>query len=138
MVIGVEVLRRKLRSTCFQSTIPEKRCAGIGQAEGSLYQPSSCSSKISPVTKSSDGSLWLVSGYGVSVIDPRHLPVNKLPRAGHPGLPGMRERANRFGGNWEFWSDVGAGTEAVLTVPAAYGASNGGPFSFLRRKKAGS
>jgi hypothetical protein len=49
----------------------------------------------------------------------------------------MRERANRFGGKWEFWSDVGAGTEAVLTVPtAAYGASHGGPFSFLRRKKA--
>jgi len=57
-------------------------------------------------------------------------------RAGHWGLPGMRERADRFGGKLEFWSEAGAGTEAVLTVPAeaAYGASNGGPFSFLRRK----
>jgi len=60
-------------------------------------------------------------------------------RAGHYGFPGMRERASRFGGKLEFWSEAGAGTEAVLTVPGAvaYGASNGGRFSFLRRKKAG-
>jgi len=57
-------------------------------------------------------------------------------RAGHYGLPGMRERANRFGGKLDFWSEAGAGTEAVLTVPAAvaYGGSNGGRFGFLRRK----
>jgi signal transduction histidine kinase len=57
-------------------------------------------------------------------------------RAGHYGLPGMRERANRFGGKLDFWSEAGAGTEAVLTVPgaAAYAASNGGRFAFLRRK----
>jgi signal transduction histidine kinase len=55
-------------------------------------------------------------------------------------MPGMRERADRFGGKLEFWSQAGAGTEAVVTVPgaAAYGASNGGPFSFLPRKKASS
>jgi len=68
-------------------------------------------------------------------IDPE---VLKGGRAGHFGLPGMRERADRLGGKLEFWSEAGAGTEAVLTVPAAaaYGASNGGSFSFLRRKKA--
>jgi len=57
-------------------------------------------------------------------------------RAGHYGLPGMRERANRFGGKLDFWSEAGAGTEAVLTVPGAvaYGGSNGGRFAFLRRK----
>jgi signal transduction histidine kinase len=60
-------------------------------------------------------------------------------RVGHWGLPGMRERVDRFGGALEFWSEAAAGTEAVLTVPAAaaYGISNGGPFSFLRRKRAG-
>jgi signal transduction histidine kinase len=70
-------------------------------------------------------------------IDPEILKAGGL--AGHYGLPGMRERAHRFGGNLNFWSDAGAGTEAVLTVPgeAAYAASNGGRFSFLRRKKAG-
>jgi signal transduction histidine kinase len=59
-------------------------------------------------------------------------------RAGHWGLPGMQERASRAGGKLEFWSEAGAGTEAVLTMPAAvaYAASNGGRFSFLRRKKA--
>jgi ligand-binding sensor domain-containing protein/signal transduction histidine kinase len=56
-------------------------------------------------------------------------------RAGHWGLPGMRERASRFGGKLEFWSEAGAGTEAVLTVPAAaaYANSNRGAFSSLRR-----
>jgi two-component sensor histidine kinase len=46
-------------------------------------------------------------------------------RAGHWGLPGMRERANELGGHLEVWSQYGAGTEVVLTVPAslAYGAS---------------
>jgi signal transduction histidine kinase/ligand-binding sensor domain-containing protein len=69
-------------------------------------------------------------------IDPEVLKTGGC--AGHWGLPGMRERVDRFGGKLEFWSEAGAGTEAVLTVPAAaaYGASNGGAFSFLRRKKA--
>jgi signal transduction histidine kinase len=71
-------------------------------------------------------------------IDPEVLKAGG--RDGHWGLPGMRERADRFGGKLEFWSEAGAGTEAVLTVPAAaaYGVSNGGPFSFFRRKNAGS
>jgi signal transduction histidine kinase len=69
-------------------------------------------------------------------IDPEILTAG---RAGHWGLAGMRERANQLGGKFDLWSQPGAGTEAVLTVPAAaaYGASNGGRFSFLRRKKAG-
>ena len=64
--------------------------------------------------------------------------VRASGRAGHWGLPGMRERVDRFGGKLDFWSEAGAGTEAVLTVPAAaaYANSNGGRFSFLRRKKA--
>ena len=67
-------------------------------------------------------------------IDPEVLKAGG--RAGHWGLPGMRERAGRFGGKLDFWSEAGAGTEAVLTVPAAaaYANSNGGALSFLRRK----
>ena len=38
--------------------------------------------------------------------------------AGHGGLPGTRERVDRFGGKLEFWSEAAPGTEAVLTVPA--------------------
>jgi signal transduction histidine kinase len=57
-------------------------------------------------------------------------------REGRWGLPGMRERAKRFGGKLEFWSERGGGTEAVLSVPGAiaYDASDGPRFSFLRRK----
>jgi signal transduction histidine kinase/ligand-binding sensor domain-containing protein len=35
------------------------------------------------VTKASDGKLWFLSGDGVSVVDPGHLPVNKLPPPVH-------------------------------------------------------
>lgn len=44
-------------------------------------------------------------------------------RAGHWGLPGMRERAQGLGGQLEVWSESGAGTEVELTIPAsvAYG-----------------
>jgi signal transduction histidine kinase/ligand-binding sensor domain-containing protein len=62
-------------------------------------------------------------------------------RAGHWGLPGMRERAKSFGGKLEVWSEHGAGTEIELKVPAAviYGKSNapGKPW-FLRKKNQGS
>ncbi len=35
------------------------------------------------VAKSADGKLWFVTSGGVSVIDPRHLPFNKLPPPVH-------------------------------------------------------
>jgi ligand-binding sensor domain-containing protein/signal transduction histidine kinase len=58
-----------------------------------------------------------------SGIDPNV--ANQGARAGHWGVPGMRERAKSFGGKLEVWSEVGAGTEVELTVPAAiaYGKS---------------
>jgi ligand-binding sensor domain-containing protein/signal transduction histidine kinase len=59
-------------------------------------------------------------------------------RAGHWGLPGMRERAKNFGGKMEVWSEGGAGTEVELTIPAliAYGGvSPSGRFRFARRKR---
>ena len=58
-------------------------------------------------------------------------------RAGHWGLPGMRERAKSFGGKLEVWSEQGAGTEIELTVPAAisYGTSGARRKSWFFRKK---
>ena len=41
------------------------------------------SSYTAPVGKSTDGKLWFTAGDGVSVIDPRHLPVNKIPPPVH-------------------------------------------------------
>ena len=49
-------------------------------------------------------------------IDPEILKAGG--RDGHWGLIGMRERAKRIGARLDFWSEVGAGTEVQLTVPA--------------------
>jgi signal transduction histidine kinase len=47
-------------------------------------------------------------------------------RAGHWGLQGMHERAQKIGGQLRFWSRPETGTEVELTVPAAtaYGNSS--------------
>jgi signal transduction histidine kinase/ligand-binding sensor domain-containing protein len=60
-------------------------------------------------------------------------------RAGHWGLPGMRERAKSFGGKLEVWSEHGAGTEIELSVPGAiaYGKSEPPRRFWLWRKKIG-
>jgi len=44
--------------------------------------------------------------------------------AGHYGLRGMRERAQRIGATLDFWTEVGAGTEIQLTVPASVAYEN--------------
>ena len=61
--------------------------------------------------------------------------------AGAPDTGGCGECGNGridSAENWSSGAKRGAGTEAVLTVraAAAYGSSNGGRFSFLRRNKA--
>ena len=56
---------------------------------------------------------------------------------GHYGLPGMRERAKLIEGKLEIWSEIGAGTELELIVPAssAYTAARRG--TWLSQKFAG-
>ena len=44
---------------------------------------------------------------------------NRAERVGHWGLAGMRERAERLGGELEVWSEPGAGTEVELRIPAS-------------------
>ena len=58
-------------------------------------------------------------------------------RAGHWGLRGMRERAERIGGTMDLWSELGAGTEVELRIPAsiAYQTYAGRGFRLFRRKK---
>jgi signal transduction histidine kinase len=51
-------------------------------------------------------------------IDPKILAEGG--RAGHHGLPGMQERANLAGGKLVLSSKPGSGTEAELTIPAAF------------------
>ena len=50
-------------------------------------------------------------------IDPQLLRDEGRP--GHWGLHGMRERAKLMGGNLELWSNLQAGTEVELTIPAS-------------------
>ena len=59
-------------------------------------------------------------------------------RAGHYGVPGMRERAKRIGGKLDVWTRTGAGTEIELSIPGsiAYGTSPGRTVLGLFRKKA--
>ena len=67
-------------------------------------------------------------------MDPNVLDAGR--RAGHWGLPGIRERAKQIGARLDFWSEAGAGTEVELTVPAsiAYQASRDGHGFKLFRK----
>jgi ligand-binding sensor domain-containing protein len=44
-------------------------------ALGTLFNPQ--------VSKAADGRIWFVSGDGVSIIDPRHIPFNRLPSPVH-------------------------------------------------------
>ncbi len=57
-------------------------------------------------------------------------------RAGHWGLTGMRERAQRIGGEMDVWSELGAGTEVELRIPAsvAYKTYAGRGFRLFRKK----
>jgi len=50
-------------------------------------------------------------------IDPKVLEAGA--RAGHFGLPGMRERAKLVGGKLAVWSELDSGTETELTIPAS-------------------
>jgi nitrate/nitrite-specific signal transduction histidine kinase len=70
-------------------------------------------------------------------IDSRVLKDGK--RAGHWGLPGIRERAKRIGAQLNLWSEVGAGTEVEISAPAslAYAQSRGSRRFTLFRKKTG-
>jgi signal transduction histidine kinase/ligand-binding sensor domain-containing protein len=66
-------------------------------------------------------------------IDPKILASGQ---SGHFGIPGMRERAQRIGAHLNFWSEMGAGAEVELTVPASIAYQkrrNGRRFWLLRR-----
>ena len=68
-------------------------------------------------------------------IDPKVL--KEGGSAGHWGLRGVRERAERIGAQLDFWSEAGAGTEVQLTVPASVAFEarrNGAGSGFLGKK----
>jgi signal transduction histidine kinase/ligand-binding sensor domain-containing protein len=66
-------------------------------------------------------------------IDPKILAEGG--RAGHHGLPGMKERAQLVGGKLAVWSELNAGTETELTIPASVAYSK--PAAARRLKSSG-
>ena len=65
--------------------------------------------------------------------------LNEGGRAGHYGLPGMRERTKLMGGKLTVWSELDAGTEVELKIPAsrAYKTSPARRRSWLAEKLSG-
>jgi signal transduction histidine kinase len=65
--------------------------------------------------------------------------LNDDERPGHYGMRGMRERAKLLGGKLTVWSEVEAGTEVELSIPAAkaYATADGRRRSWLAEKFAG-
>jgi len=64
-------------------------------------------------------------------IDPAIL--GAVGKEGHFGLPGMRERAWLMGAKLEVWSEVGAGAEVELSIPAAIAYASARQVSWWRR-----
>ena len=54
--------------------------------------------------------------------------------SGHWGLRGVRERAQQIGAQLDFWSEVAAGTEVQLNVPAGLAYEH--PGTAAERKRA--
>jgi signal transduction histidine kinase/ligand-binding sensor domain-containing protein len=74
-------------------------------ADGVRLRSSAASAYGPRVAKSTDGKIWFVTGEGVQVIDPRHLPVNKIPPPVHieqvsvNGKPYQLNQGMRLPGN---------------------------------------
>jgi signal transduction histidine kinase/streptogramin lyase len=68
-------------------------------------------------------------------IDPAIL--SRHESEGHYGLPGMRERAKLIGGKLAVWSEVDAGTEVELGIPAGVAYAKASNQSWLSRLLAG-
>jgi signal transduction histidine kinase len=63
-------------------------------------------------------------------IDPGILAVGF--RAGHWGLPGMKERSRKIGAAFSVWSQIGEGTAVDIKVPAATAYASGPQHLFKR------
>src|SRR5208337_4006325 len=68
-------------------------------------------------------------------IDPAVL--SRQDSEGHYGLPGMRERAKLIGARLDVWSEVDAGTEVELSLPASVAYATSPRRSWLSEKFSG-
>ncbi|HXT26877.1 MAG TPA: two-component regulator propeller domain-containing protein [Candidatus Eisenbacteria bacterium] len=133
--VTVEGARQTL-SPILQDEVYRIACEVIGNA----FRHANAS-QIEAEVRYDDSSLRLRIRDDGKGTDPKVL--KEGARAGHWGLPGIRERAKQIGARLEFWSKAGAGTEVELTVPAsiAYAKppdSSGGDrhrFGLFRKKR---
>ena len=133
--VTVEGARQTL-SPILQDEVYRIACEVIGNA----FRHANAS-QIEAEIRYDDASLRLRIRDDGKGTDPKVL--KEGARAGHWGLPGIRERAKQIGARLEFWSKGGAGTEVELTVPGsvAYAKppdSSGGDrhrFGLFRKKR---
>jgi len=72
--------KRMVQATVFDSSDGVTSRAGISRFDFGHFRPGGYTPHVA---RSSDGKLWFSAGDGVSVVDPRHLPFNKLPPPVH-------------------------------------------------------
>jgi signal transduction histidine kinase len=85
------------------------------EAVSNAYQHAKAGHVETEVTFGDENLTIRVRDDGIGV-DPEVLARGQ--RAGHWGLPGMRERSESFGGHLHVWSEGNAGTEVELRIPA--------------------
>jgi signal transduction histidine kinase len=72
--------RRPVQSEVFDNSDGVTSHAGISRFDFGHFRPGGYTPQVA---WSSDGKLWFTPGEGVSVVDPHHLPFNKLPPPVH-------------------------------------------------------
>ena len=72
--------KRMVQATVFDSSDGVTSHAGISRFDFGHFRPGGYTPHVA---RSSDGKLWFSPGDGVSVVDPLHLPFNKLPPPVH-------------------------------------------------------
>ena len=72
--------KRMVQATVFDSSDGVTSHAGISRFDFGHFRPGGYTPHVA---RSSDGKLWFSPGDGVSVVDPHHLPFNKLPPPVH-------------------------------------------------------
>ena len=93
----------------------DEACRIVREAVSNAYQHAKAGHIETEVTFGNADLTIRVRDDGIGV-DPQILARGQRP--GHWGLPGMRERSERFRGHLHVWSEGNVGTEVELRIPA--------------------
>jgi signal transduction histidine kinase/ligand-binding sensor domain-containing protein len=95
--------------------ICDEACRIVREAVSNAYQHAKAGHIETEVNFGNANLTIRVRDDGIGV-DPQILARGQRP--GHWGFPGMRERSDSFGARLHVWSEVNAGTEIELRIPA--------------------